>query len=153
MGRIEKQRALDIIRFTNIINDLVDCASYYLHDIDPIDGTSPVMDKSNNSPEESTVDYLKSKVNNTYKSILPYYQILTSYIDGSDTQAIVDSLASEGITASELRTEIDTMRNAIVYVTDNLGFATTKIELAALGTFIDSNVPKLDLVRRAWTKV
>jgi len=151
MSRRKKQIAWDLIRFTNIINDLIDVASWYLHDIDPNNGTSPILMKE--TLEESTVDWLKTQVVSCYNNCVNYYSTLLNYIGATPNADIISALADEDIVASELRAELDVMKNAILYVKNNFASATTKTELDVFGDYLDANIPKLDLVRRPWAQV
>ena len=153
MSRKSIQLANDLVKFVNVINDLCDVAAWYLQDIDPADGSTPVQYREGDPVvvRESTVADLKSEAQKCYQGILTYHTLINRYRDAVAQSVIVDALSDIGIVAAELLADLNSMKTHIQYVKDNISAATTKPELAVLGAYLDTNVPKLELLRRPWT--
>lgn len=156
--RQEIQIAQDLVKFVNIINDLLDCMSWQLQGIDPADGgvfkvfppdareTGDVADMV-----EPTVDELKALITRTLSNIEGYRANIQDYLDRASQQKIVRGLNALGIDdAVAFQADLVSMKGACDFLQANIGAVTTKAQLAQLGQHIDNNVPKLELVRRNW---
>lgn len=145
--------AHDLVHFQANLNDQVDVASYFLHDIWPGDGSSPIYHYVDGESVLSDVDFLKSQFSANYNNALIYYNMLKTYTDYYDNQTIIDALYEIGVDAVAFKADLVSMKNAMLYVKNNIASATTKEDLDTLGTHIDTNVPKLYSVRRPWAVI
>jgi len=143
------QIAQDLIRFTNIINDLMDVASYQAREIDERTGEKLQIPEGD-SFRDATLDELKQIVQRTTQNVLGYYQMLKKFLDYIDINLVISGLSALGVNAQQLKDELLNMKSVRDHVVNNLSAVTTKAELAQLGTYIENNIPKLILIRRSW---
>ncbi len=139
--RQDYQIAVDVCRFANIVNDMLDCCSYIARNIDP--NTGDVTNLTVEQIKESIADHV-SPITDIY------YPKLIAYIDGLTLTRIQEALVNWGINATELRADIVVMRNEAIWVDTNISGVTTFAQLITGANHIDANVPKLPLFRRFW---
>ena len=139
--RQDEMIAEDVCRFANIVNDLLDCASYIARNIDPNTGDVTVF----------TVEEIKAKIASSVNSITTvYYPRLIAYIDALTLTRIQDALTARAIDAAILRADIVSMKAEADWIVANLASATTYAQLISGANHIDANIPKLPLFRRLW---
>ena len=147
--RYEIQIAQDLIRFVNIMNDLIDVASYEAKEIDAQTGNK-LQIPEDSTFRDATLDELKEMVKRRLLNALGYYNMLKAFLDKIDMSLVLSGLSALSVNTQELKNNLMDMKSVGEYVRANLSNVTTKSELANLGTYIDNNVPKLILVRRSW---
>lgn len=148
--RYEIQIAQDLIRFVNIMNDLVDVASYQAREIDAETGDKLQKREEDGSFRDATLDELKEMVKRKLLNALGYYNTLKGFLDKIDLALVVSGLSGLDVNAQEVKDNLMDMKSVADYVRTNLPSISTKAELADLGVYIDDNVPKLILIRRSW---
>jgi hypothetical protein len=145
--RQQLQIAQDLVRFINIVNDFMDIAGWYLRDINPNTGAARIDDVTG---QPYTLQEIKQDLNNIRTSVLNYWGNISSFITQYGQQNVVDALNILGISATQVKAELDSMKGVIESVTTSVQAATDKSELPAIADYLDANVPKLPLVRRSW---
>lgn len=170
--RQEIQIAQDLIRFVNIVNDLMDVTAYTLQDIDAqtgkhlqiqelIDSRTELPFLETATPEEraefgveinrdATFEELRDRTIRLGQNVGGYKVQIITFLDAVDQALVVSGLTALGVNALTLKTELLAMNDVRLYVATNLPTFTTKDSLAVLGQYIDTNIPKLTLVRRSW---
>jgi len=143
--RKDFQMALDVVKAANIVNDLLDCASYQLQGIDPADGGT-FMIKTETQPRETTAADLKDIVTKT-KTMIDMYKNNMAKLDPVKLKA---ALGTFGIDDVEFSQEFDSMVAVGNQIVTTATAAKDLTALATVGKYIDSNVPKLGLLRRSW---
>ena len=141
--RQQIQIAQDVVRFVNIANDLVDCMSFILKGLDPQTG-EPLIDDATGKP--FTVEQIQTRVRKSRAAVLGYWQRIKDFYDAYGNQAFVAALSTQGVDATELMSDIDRIKSAANHVAENIG----AVDFKNLAGHIDTNVPKLPLVRRSW---
>jgi len=147
--RQEKQIVDDIIRFANIMNDLLDVAALHLKEIDEETGGKLQVSK-NGTFRDITVDELVSMTRRAGQNVLGYYQTITDFIDNYGQKNLEIVLLSFGYDPVEIMTDISIMQQEARNIVDNVGICKEKADLQGLAERIDNNVSKLTLVRRSW---
>ena len=149
--RQEIQIAQDLIRFVNIMNDLIDVASYMLQEVDAQTGEPlQVTDKETQLPRDLTFDELKDNSVRACQNIGGYFTQNKSFLDKVDLAMVSRGLTALGVDVNTLKNEMLAINGAKNYVKSALLSATTKADLIIIGQYIDVNIPKLTLVRRSW---
>ena len=138
--RQDYQIAIDVCRFANIVNDLLDVCAYVARNIDPNNGDVTTL----------TVEEIKAQITEHIASVNLYYATLTQYIDGLTVVRIQAALLAWDINAQNLRDDLVSMRDVATVISNQLPTITTFAELENGATYIDNNVPKLPLFRRRW---
>lgn len=139
--RQDYQIAVDVCRFSNIVNDILDFCSYRARNIDPDTGDVTIF----------TVEEIKESILDGITSIRTIYQPrIIAYIDALTLPRIQEALINWGIDAADLRADLVSMREEADWVNTNLTNATTYAQLITGANHIDANVPKLPLFRRLW---
>lgn len=148
--RQEIQIAQDLIRFVNIVNDLMDVAAYTLQNIDAQTGEQLQMEDTPGTFRDTTFEELRDRTVRLGQNVGGYKVQIITFLDSVDQALVVSGLSALGVNASTLRDDLIDMNTVRNYVASNLPSATTKADLVTLGQHIDANVPKLTLVRRSW---
>lgn len=148
--RQDIQVAQDLVRFVNVMNDLFDCASYLLQDIDPQTGVKYQTRNEDGSLRDTTVEELKNQVRRTGQSISGYQNMIASFIQGYGKTKVINALQSIGIDFDSIQTDLSCFKAEAGNLRQNLQNAQTKVDLVSLANHIDAKVPKLTLVRRTW---
>jgi hypothetical protein len=151
--RNDIQIAQDLIRFVNIMNDLLDCASYILREIDPQTGEKYQIQIPDLDPPEyrdATLEELKETVKRTGQNILGYWNMIDTFKNKFGAANVRDALLSLGIDAVAINNDLANFDTEAKHLWQNIQAAKTKEELIPFADRIDANVPKLVLVRRSW---
>lgn len=151
--RQDFQIAQDVIRFVNIVNDLIDIASFMMRELDP-DGAPLIKPEIINPPEPArpyTFDEIKTLLIRTRQNILGYWSQIDIFITTYGASGVATALNCVGVNAVVVKQELDNMRDVINYVSTNMAGLTTKEQLIPLADYIDANTEKLPLVRRSWS--
>lgn len=149
--RNDIQIAQDLIRFVNIMNDLMDCASYILREKDPQTGEKyQLTDKETQLPRDATLEELKEAVKRTGQNVLGYWNMIDSFKTKYGSEIVRDALMSLGIDAIAINNDLANLDTEARNLWQNIKDAQTKAELIPFADRIDANIPKLILVRRSW---
>jgi hypothetical protein len=149
--RQEIQIAQDLIRFVNIMNDLIDVASYMLQEIDAQTGKPlQVTDKETELLRDLTLEELKNNSVRACQNIGGYFIQIQGFLDKVDLSMVSSGLTALGVDVNTLKNEMLAINDARNYVKAALSSAVTKADLVIIGQYIDANIPKLTLVRRSW---
>ena len=143
--RQDFQIAQDIIRFVNIVNDLLDVTSFMMRELDA-DGASLV----DNDGNPYTFQMIKDRMIRVRQNILNYWSMIDIFITTYGTAKVVTALNCVGVSATVVKQELDNIKDVINYVSTNMAGLTEKYELIPLADYIDENTNKLPLVRRSW---
>lgn len=149
--RQEIQIAQDLIRFVNIMNDLIDVVSYMLQEIDAQTGEPlQIIDKETGLLRPLTFDELKANSVRACQNIGGYFVQIKNFLDKIDTTIVLSGLSALGIDTNTFKNEMLAINDARNYVRSALSSTMTKADLVIIGQYIDTNIPKLTLVRRSW---
>lgn len=148
--RNDIQIAQDLIRFVNIMNDLLDCASFILREKDPQTGEKYQIQNEDGTFRDATLDELKESVKRTGQNVLGYWNMLTNFKNKYGGANLANALASLGIDALAIQSDLNNFDTEAKYLWQNIKSAQTKAELIPFADRIDLNIPKLVLVRRSW---
>ncbi|UCE05510.1 MAG: hypothetical protein JSW07_18160 [bacterium] len=149
--RQEIQIAQDLIRFVNVMNDLLDSAAYILREIDPHTGDPyRVQDPFSTENRVATLDEIKATITRLGKSVLGYWNMLASFKLGYGELDMDKALKALGVNANDIVADISTFKTEAQYLSQNIGNVINKTELIPYADRLDANVPKLRLVRRSW---
>ncbi len=150
--RQDFQIAQDVIRFINIVNDLMDVASFMMRELDQ-DGAPLIKPEVINPPEPArpyTFDEIKAMLARTRQNILAYWGLIDNFISVYGAANVAIALNCVGVSAVVVKQELDSLKDVINYVSTNMAGLTTKAQLIPLADYIDTNTEKLPLVRRSW---
>jgi len=154
--RQDYQISIEVCKFANIINDLLDACAYNLHNLDANTGDILRVVDVPGTPDVPTtyrpaeVGDIKELVNSRLSAVQTYYAALNQFIDGLTLIRVRDALLAWQIDAQSLRDDILAMRNIAITIGNQIGPATTFAQLEIGAVYIDNNVPKLPLFRRRW---
>ena len=151
--RQEIQIAQDLIRFINIMNDLLDCASWILREIDPQTGEKYQMQIPDTDPPEfrdATLEELKETVKRMGQNVLGYWNMIDAFKNKYGGANLRDALLSLGVDVTAVQTDLANFDVEARHLWQNIKDAQTKEELIPFADRIDANIPKLILVRRSW---
>ena len=147
--RNDIQIAQDLIRFMNIMNDLLDCTSYILKGIDPQTG-GPYMIQENGNLREPTFDELRDDGKRAAQNVLGYWQMISEFINGYGAQNVQKALTSLGINLGSYQSDLALLQAEAQYLNNSISGAQSKADLIVFADRLDLNVPKIVLVRRTW---
>lgn len=148
--RKDIQIAQDLIRFLNIMNDLMDCASYILREIDPqTGGPYQVLDGAGGM-RPATLEEIKQEVKRIGQNAIGYWNMMRTFVDLYGAQKTKTALQSLGMNVIEFQADLESIRTEAAHIRDTVINATTKADLLPYADHVDANVPKLVLVRRSW---
>lgn len=149
--RNEIQIAQDIIKFTNVMNDLLDCLSWQLQEIDPNTGGTLKIKPEGEAERNYTTAELKDVAVRTVANALGYRNQMVNFLAKTGMLALATTgLTALGVDRAVVVQEVSGMKSVCDYLTANIPGAADKAALAQVGAYISTNVPKLKLVRRAW---
>ena len=150
-NRIEIQIALDVIKFSNIINDFLDCLSWQLQGIDPNTGGPFLLSDETGKTHEPTIEEMKGIIQRTLANAEGYWNIISNGFKniGSST-ALKNGLSALGVNANSLESEVADMKSVMDQIKIDHKQILNKKEFKVLGQTVDVNVPKLKLLRRGW---
>jgi len=149
--RNEIQIAQDIIKFTNVMNDLLDCLSWQLQEIDPNTGGTLKIKPEGEAERNYTTAELKDVAVRTVANALGYRNQMVNFLVKTGMLALATTgLTALGVDRAVVVQEVSGMKSVCDYLTANIPGAADKAALAQVGAYISTNVPKLKLVRRAW---
>lgn len=142
--RQEIQAALDLIRFTNVEQDLFNNYSKIARgEVQKVTG-----DIGNQVKENMTVDDIKSTVTRGMENIDNYNTMITSYLsDPAKQQQAQNGLTALGVTLKSITDDLQIMKAKLDAVKPAVSVATTSTQLSAIGNGIDQDIPQLSLVR------
>jgi hypothetical protein len=143
--RQDFQIAQDLVRFVNIVNDLIDVTSFMMRELDH-DG-APLVDKYG---DPYTFQMIKDGMMRARQNILNYWSMIDVFMTTYGATNVANALNCVGVSATNVKQELDNIKDVINYVSTNMVGLTTKTELLPLADYIDTNVSKLPLVRRSW---
>lgn len=146
--RNDYQIALDVIKTINIINDLVDYASYILRDIDPSTGGAYL---NRNTEEPYSVLEIKQQLAVVRTNLTAYNDLINNYIAKVGASRVVTALNTLNIDALETKADMDNLKAVIEHVIPDIQAAVTKQDLIVSADYIDANTAKLELIRRSWS--
>lgn len=147
--RQEIQIAQDLIRFVNIVNDLMDVTAYMMQEIDAQTG-GPLQIEEEGIFRSLTFKELKDRVVRACQNVQGYKIMIMDFLDSADQAMIVSGLGVLGVDLLTFKNELLAMNTVRDYVAGQLSLMDAKVDLVILGQYIDANVPKLTLVRRSW---
>ncbi len=128
--RQDEMIAVDVCRFANIVNDILDCCSYIIRNIDPDTGDVTAL----------TVGEIKTKVATHVNAVITvYYPKLIAYVDALTLTKIQGALTARAIDAVALRADIVSMKAEADWIMANLGGATTYAQLIIGANHIDAD--------------
>ncbi len=147
--RQQIQIAQDLVRIVNIMNDLLDDASYALKGINVSNG-QPLM--VTDTPIDQTpinrAITIPEKIDRAKRAglnIQGYHQTISDFIQNYGEKNVEDALMTVGVSYVDIRTDIAAMKAEADKLTVLKGDEST-LELTSAS--IDANIPKLPLVRR-----
>lgn len=149
-SRQQKQIIDDLLRFVNIMNDLLDVAALHLKEINEETGGSLQVIGDDKVYRRATTDELISMAQRKGQNVLNYYSTIDGFIAGYGEDEIKNVLSSFNYDPEEILSDISAMRDEAEHIINNVGSCSDKSELVKISDHIDSNIPKLTLVRRSW---
>lgn len=144
--RQDFQIAQDIIKFVNIMNDIMDCNSWILQDKDP--QTGGIFQTPH--AQDATLDDLKDASQRCCQNIAGYQNMIDEFLNRVDRKVVEDALLVLGISLSDIEADMANMATECDYLTANVKNVKSKAELVPIAEHINTNIPKLTLVRRSW---
>lgn len=148
--RQEIQIAQDIIKFINTMNDLLDCASWMLREKDPQTGGKLQFQVEENPPRDFTLEEIKENVKRIGQNVLGYWNMINGFKDKYGGINLKNAMLSLGVDVVDIQNDLASFDIEAKYLWQNIQNAQTKVELIPFADRIDTNVPKLTLVRRSW---
>jgi len=148
--RQEIQIAQDLVRFVNIMNDLLDCISFRLKEIDPQTGNKYQIQEKDLTLRDATLEELKAKGKRVGQNVLGYRNMINQFFSGYGIDNVETALASIGIDIADIQNDITKMEVEARNLNNFILSAKNKGELISFAKRIDNNIPKLTLVRRSW---
>jgi len=148
--RQEIQIAQDLVRFVNIMNDLLDCASWVLKEVDPQLGNKFQMQEEDGIFRDATLEELKERGKRTGQNVLGYRNMITQFISKYGANKVKTALTSIEIDIADIQNDVTKMEAEARNLNNFIENAKSKAELISFAESIDSNIPKLTLVRRSW---
>lgn len=148
--RNDIQIAQDLIKFVNIMNDLLDCVSYILRGKDPQTGGLYQVQNEDNTFRDATLEELKQIGKRTGQNILGYRNMLQSFITKYGRASIKSALLSLRIDYLSILDDITKMEAEARNLNNNIEATADKQDLLLFADSIDTNIPKLVLIRRSW---
>ena len=155
-NRIELQTALDAIKCANCMNDLIDCLSWQVQEIDPNNGSEFKVTEPTNGIEKEAVRRiptfaeLRTIVAKTVPFINGYWIKLDKCFKRADVTELENGLAALGMDITNFKAEVASMKAVADHIQSLQLSAKNKANLKSIGEMIDADVPKLKLIRRDW---
>lgn len=155
--RQQIQIAQDLVRFVNIMNDLLDCASWILKEVDPQLGNKlqvrvPHEMEDTGPPvfRDATLEELKERGKRAGQNVLGYRNTINQFISRYGANNVRTALTSIGIDIADIQNDVAKMEAEARNLNNFIENAQSKAELLSFAESIDNNIPKLTLVRRSW---
>jgi len=150
--RNDLQIAQDLIRFINIMNDLIDNASYVLRDLNPETGEKLQVEDPPGSGtfRDTTFEELKERVERICQNIVGYHSMIKKFVTKFGDVPLADALSSLNLDPVVIKSDFQVIKDVSNYVFVEIGGVSTKEELIPYADYIDANIVKLVLVRRSW---
>lgn len=147
--RQEMQMAWDLIRFTNVANDLFDDVVLVARGqkqkgkkITKVGGLSEF--------ENMTIDDIKVQVVRTMQNIRGYTSLNLRFLGNFDKKtSAVRGLAVWGVNIKDIIRDNRDMDSKAIQVSNNVARAVSQAELNVVADFIEVNIPNLRLVRKS----
>jgi hypothetical protein len=142
----------EYVRLANVLNDHLDACSYICRGISPQDGTAiQIRDTLGGPLRVPTVDDL---INLAQREV-GTFKVSSDALDLFNSKAAPQGFNSDvqgycGDPKSVVDGDITMMRTVREQVATMLTTATTMADLQDIAAYIDLNVPKLVMLRRAW---
>ena len=149
--RNDIQVALDIVRFVNLAHDLVDTASYSMKEVDTLTGLDLLYTEQSGAKREFTFGELIDRVRGELQAALAYEAMINDFISNYSQQGLTTALDIWGMSIAALQSDLTAIGDEARYILTQLNSAKQKQDLIPLSAHIDQAVPKLALVRKAWT--
>jgi len=149
--RQEYQIIRDLIKFVNITNDLVDNASYIMREINPNTGEPLTKtDDDGITVRPYTLAEIKESLVGIRDGIRGYWSIVNRFINQYGLQNLNTMLQSQGIDGAVIKNDLEHIKTIIEEASVQVAAAQDKTDLLNISDYIDTNVPKLPLIRRSW---
>lgn len=141
--RQEIQIALDLVRFTNVANDLLDVS------VGKARGQQLVY-LEDGSKRSMTIDEIKASLIRTSQNTKGYTTTITQFlsIPENRTKAIT-GLQALGVSLTEIENDTQLLNNASNELNTRAANSKTVQDLNAVADYIEQTVPALPLVRRS----
>ena len=149
--RNEVQIALDLVRFINCANDLMDSAAAMLQELDPQEGVKILKVEAPGSVRDWTFGELREQAQKMLQNVLNYESRVNTFVGSyGSVKANTALTGAFGMDLATVSAELSAIGTKAKSIISRLGATTTKEELDVLGKEIDKDIPKLELVRRTW---
>lgn len=132
------------------MNDLLDCASYTMKEINPQTGEKLQFQKEDGSFRDYTLTELKQIGKRAGQNVLGYRAMINNFLQKADLNMVRNGLETLEVNIVDIQNDVQNMKNVSDYIIANIDLKKSKEELKALADYIGQNVPKLTLVRRSW---
>lgn len=141
--RQEIQIAYDLIRFINVVNDLLDSSVPLAKGL-----IKTRMDEA--TERDMTVNEIKDALRRVCQNVYGYKTVILNFLNvPGNKQLAINGLIAWGVNLDNTKKELVDMLTVVDYVNTEVEKVTTSDELKTLGDYIDANVPKLPLVRKS----
>lgn len=140
--RQEIQVGLDLIRFTNIANDLFDTASnmakFLVYKNETMTGENA---------RELTQEEVKTNVEAASVNINRYLDKIETFIENNPKEAS-NGLSALGVNVADISQDVSGMRVHSEKIKEDAEKVEVREDLTAIAEYIDTNIPKLTLARK-----
>lgn len=140
--------ATEVVRYVNIINDLLDVVSFQLRRKNANDGQQLVNPQTG---DPATLEEAKQFIRGNLQSAAQYDNALTEFGALVGWSVVNTALAGIQVDGAQLKAEYESMADEATYVFQNVDAATDWPNLIPLADRLDANVPKVPLIRRRWS--
>ncbi len=146
----------DIVKYANIMNDLLDVASMHMKEIaEDTGGKYQVIDKTKSTIEslafkDASFEELRDRVQKDCRNALAYKVTLDNYIASMDKELLADCLSKFNISLESIQSDTARMEQVCKTVLSKIANIKNKAELKTIATDIDSKIEPLKLIRRPW---
>lgn len=144
--RNQAQIVTEVVRYANIMNDLIDVISFELRRQNPDDGK--LFSDEEGIPY--TVEQVKGFIKNNIQTANVYYWALDEFITKVGLNVVRDALLTWDIQATALKDDVELMKVEARYIWDNIDACNDWPDMIPLADRLDANIPKLTLIRRRW---
>lgn len=137
------QVAFDLIKMVNIINDLLDVS------VPIARGQVKIIDPETKEERDMTIDEIKAVLKRTCQNITGYQNKMVKFLaDEGKKQLAKSGLLALEVNLTETRSQLTDMIIEKNYVNTQIDTVTDQTGLNAIADHIETNVPKLPLIRR-----
>lgn len=150
--RQDKQITDDLIRYVNIMNDIIDVSALHLRAKNEETGEKlQVTDDIEGAvPRDMTTEELVAQVKREAQNALGYSNSINTFIVNFGVVNVEKALTATGYVFTDIQTDVEAMKQEALYLSVNVGSLKDKAGFETLASHIDANIPKLTLVRRTW---